>query len=267
VREGTKVVAYRTLDWLTPGAGIKRIINGDAIRFPARWSRYYPSNYERAKHRFLRRECHGGATVFDLGAHIGLYSVLMASRVGKTGRVFAFEPTPSTRQILEQTVALNGLQGVVEVHGNALARRSGHVVLYDTGVPASNANSLIKSERAQTEISVSAVSLDEFVADRVLSHIACLKIDIEGGELEMLEGASRTLREERPAVALEVHPDALRRSGRSPRDLWLLLAEHEFAAFSDDDMVDESWFSGHPGSFEVQLVPAERLAGHGRRSR
>src|SRR5438874_223792 len=82
--------------------------------------------------------CRPGQTVFDVGAHLGLFSVVMARLVGPTGRVVSFEPTPSIRRILERTVRLNDCGLVVEVRAEAVSEATGITEFHDTGEPGSN---------------------------------------------------------------------------------------------------------------------------------
>ena len=99
-----KRVAYAALDARHGFRGVPRMVNGEVIRFPARWSRYYPATYEPTKTAFLRERAAQGATVIDLGAHIGLFSVHLARSVGPSGRVVSCEPAPETAAVLRRTV-------------------------------------------------------------------------------------------------------------------------------------------------------------------
>src|SRR5437879_13846628 len=118
-----KEIAYVALDVCTAWRGVPRLVGGEWISFPARWCRYYAADYEPATFTFLRAHCLEGATVLDVGAHIGLFSVLMARLVGPSGRVISFEPTPLTRRVLDETVRLNGFGDVVEVRAEAVSAR------------------------------------------------------------------------------------------------------------------------------------------------
>ncbi|HEX3100785.1 MAG TPA: hypothetical protein VHQ01_03275, partial [Pyrinomonadaceae bacterium] len=100
-----KNIAYKTLDAVNLGAGVKRRINGDMIRFPARWSRYYEADYEPETFHLFHDHLKVGDTVLDIGGHIGLFAVVTAKLVGPTGKVFSFEPTPFTRGVLQEVVA------------------------------------------------------------------------------------------------------------------------------------------------------------------
>ena len=185
-----KSLAYGALDVCTLGRGVEREICGERVRFPARWHRHYAAVYEPRTFAFLRAKCKPGATVLDLGAHLGLFTVFMARLVGPNGHVFSFEPTPQTRSALQKTVRLNGCAAIVEVHGEAVAGATGTAVFYDTGDVASNANSLVHNARSRQGMEVPTICLDDFVAERRIS-VGCLKIDVEGAELELFAVPAR----------------------------------------------------------------------------
>jgi FkbM family methyltransferase len=189
----------------------------------------------------------------DIGAHMGLFSVVMARLVGPTGRVYSFEPTPLSRKVLERAVRINGCAGIVEVRPKAVAGATGKAVLYDTGPPASNANSLVRSVKSKSGITLEEMSLDDFVTSRQL-NVTCLKIDVEGAELELLRGARRTLLTCRPAMLLSIHPMAIHESGGSLTDIWQLLQDcgmsvrlpegvHE--ARPDAEAIGSGWLCEH----------------------
>jgi FkbM family methyltransferase len=250
-----KNVAYGALNLSTAGRGVRRTISGEEIRFPARWSRYYEQNYEPDTFSFLREHCHSGQTVFDVGAHIGLFSVVMAKLVGPTGQVYSFEPTPFTNSVLRETVRLNNVQSVVEVRAEAMSRTSGSATFYDTGDQGSNANSLVPSQRTQEGYSVPTVALDDFVGQRGL-RMNCLKIDVEGAELEVLLGGQKTIPAFRPPTSLGLHPPFL---GDSPSsvlmDIWKIVTEYGFTVCYHSKQVDVGWFCDQSILFDVHLLP------------
>ena len=249
-----KRVAYVGLDARHGFRGVPRVVNGETVRFPARWSRYYPSTYEPAKAAFLRAHATPGATALDLGAHIGLFSVLLARSVGPTGHVISFEPAPATAAVLRATVRCNHLGPVVSAREAALAGRRGEVELFETGDECSNASSVVRTDRTAASVRVAATTLDDLVADERLT-VAVVKMDIEGAELDVLEGASALLSEQRPALAIEVHPRELATSGRDPREVFDVLVAHGYALTEEGHPLDRASF-GRPGCFELQALPA-----------
>src|SRR3989442_7232326 len=111
-----------------------------------------------------------GMTVFDIGAHIGLFTLGAAKRVGRRGRVYAFEPSPETAEVLERHVRLNGWQNRVEVVRAVVSDVDGVVPFYAHGL--SMAASLgrenvevLNPEQPDTptlKIEITSVTLDQF---------------------------------------------------------------------------------------------------------
>lgn len=251
-----KATAYRALDVITRGRGIARVINGDVVRFPARWCRYYPAEYEIEKHRFLVRSCRPGSLALDLGAHLGLFTVTMARAVGSCGQVIAEEPTPSTRDALEQTIRLNSLGNVVDVRGDAVTDIAGATVrFFTTPDLVSNANSVVMTAGSSGSFDVPSTTIDEIV-DGLDRELSCVKLDIEGAELAALQGAEQATRRHRPALAIEVHPRQLLDGGWSTGDLWAWLADAGYDVSRNDTAVSEQWFTEQNDAFEVQAVAA-----------
>ncbi len=249
-----KSLAYGVLDAATVGRGVRRVIGGEAIRFPARWCRYYPSDYEPTTFDFLRKHCRPGDIVLDIGAHFGLFSVVMARRVAPTGRVFSFEPTALTRQVLTETVRLNGYSHIVQIRTEAVTHSTGTMTFYETGDIVSNANSLARTNRSQTTTTVPTVSIDNFVRANSIS-VRCMKIDVEGAELDALRGARQTLQLCRPAMHLSLHPNALQQTGGTLADIWAILENCRMAVVQKGETVDARWFCSQTNLFEVQLLP------------
>lgn len=250
-----KETAYRVLDTVTFGRGIARSIGGEYIKFPSRWSRYYEAEYEPETFRFFRENVRPGNTVLDIGGHIGLFAVVAARLAGKRGKVFSFEPTPFTRKVLQEVVDLNGCADVVEVRDEAIASCKGEITFFDTGEAISNANSLVRTERSRREIRVPTISVDEFAAERGL-QVDCLKIDVEGAELDLLRGARETFLTDRPVARLGLHPPFIVQHGQTLEEIWDLLAEYKLNVVFNGEHVTREWFVLQAELFDVDLLPA-----------
>lgn len=249
-----KDLAYKTLEAITLRRGITRHIGGQAIRFPARWSRYYEAEYEPETFRFFRDHLKPGNTVLDIGGHIGLFAVVTAHLVGAEGRVFTFEPTPFTRSVLTEVVELNGCSGIVEVRGEAVSARSGETVFFDTGETISNANSLVRTELSKTEIPIKLISVDDFVRERSIT-VDCIKIDVEGAELDVLRGANETFINQRPVARLGLHPSFIAQNGQSLDEIWEVLVGYDLTVVFEGNPVDRYWFCSQAELFDVDLIP------------
>lgn len=161
-------------------------------------------SYEPEQTRLFQRWVGPGATVLDVGAHVGYYTLVSSVLAGPGGRVVAFEPNPRNHDFLRRHVALNGCANV-EVEQAAVAAANG-TARFDFG-SGSGTGRLAEGGA----IEVRTVRLDDFCAERRL-HPAAVKIDVEGAELEVLRGGEETLRRCRPVIFLSTHgPDVHRR--------------------------------------------------------
>ena len=175
-----KKITYSFLRVLIFRKGKQVCINGQSLRFPIEYSRYYPEGYEIEKQKFIEANCQG--MTLDLGAHIGLYTVIM-SRLSKV--VIAVEPSPNTRKALMNTLLLNKSLNVAII-SNAISDTSGTSTIFMTNENVSNANSLFVAGKPHE---VNTVSIDSLGID-----FNFIKIDIEGAELLALRGANRVLK-------------------------------------------------------------------------
>lgn len=139
-------------------------------------------------------------TVIDIGANVGLYSCLAASR-GK--HVISFEPSPRNLKYLYRNLTDNGLCGV-EVFPLGLAKQPGLSRLYGFGGIASFVPGWAQADRRRFSI-VPVTTLDAMVADRFKGRRLLIKMDVEGFELDVLAGAERTLGlDPRPTWMVEI---------------------------------------------------------------
>ncbi|MGH9369575.1 MAG: FkbM family methyltransferase [Thermoanaerobaculia bacterium] len=140
-----------------------------------------------------------GDVLFDVGAYVGWYAVRAARAVGPSGRVVAVEPDPHNAAQLEKTLSLNHLDNVCVVR-NAAWSVTGPVGWHASHLPVWH-----RVEPVQGAATVEAITVDDLVAALHLSRVDWLKLDVEGGEVEVLRGAMRTLRDFRPVLFIEVH--------------------------------------------------------------
>src|SRR5712692_5589889 len=153
----------------------------------------------------LRGHVYNGATVVDIGANIGYYTVQAASLAGPQGRVLAFEPQPLVRGELIANLTLNRLSNVT-VLPYALSDRTETVRFCVPRPGTESMGSLRFNERFETdcEIEVDARCLDDVLEAANCKRIDFVKMDAEGAELPIVNGASRLFSSpERPCVVFE----------------------------------------------------------------
>jgi FkbM family methyltransferase len=159
------------------------------------------STYEPDTVSTLRSVLKPGMVVLDVGANIGHHTLVAAGLVGSTGAVHAFEPDPAVFNELMENVALNGYEQV-SCQNTPLSSDAGSATLYlgNSDVTNSLAPTMNHSDRTVT---VRTETLDNYVNRRGLSRVDVIKIDVEGAERLVLEGAATTLQRFRPILIVE----------------------------------------------------------------
>jgi FkbM family methyltransferase len=217
-----KELIYNLLDIASMGKGLKRTINGHTLRLPTRYIRYFPAAYESENFEFLAENCKAGSVIIDIGAHIGLFSVIASQVTGKTGKVYAFEPAPSTYGLLQKTLRINHNESVIETFQKAVGRGKGKITFFISDGAADNGNSLVnyKDDRPLHGIEVDVTSVDVFVKEKKLNRLDFIKIDVEGAEYDTLRGAAETLQSLRPVCIVAIHPEPIMAKGDRLEDIY-----------------------------------------------
>jgi FkbM family methyltransferase len=150
--------------------------------------------------------CRGKKCVLDVGAHIGLVALPMASIVAPQGRVICFEPAQANRNLLVEHAALNGFSNIEVVPALVGAESLAAVRFFEMDQPTGmNTIAAPKDPKNYHESHCRQISLDSFCAERGVAP-EVIKIDVEGAELGVLRGARDVLRRFQPAIFLSVHP-------------------------------------------------------------
>jgi len=169
----------------------------------------YVDLVERAKTRMLLEILKPGQVVFDIGANIGYYTLLAARKVGPSGRVVAFEPSARNISYLYRHLTLNSAENVTLVPMACSDRTTLSRFLPGTNCATGRLERGDRpSENGRFECAAT-VTVDEIVRELRLTPDV-LKVDVEGGEEQVLKGAAQTLATARPFVLLGVHSEALR---------------------------------------------------------
>lgn len=187
----------------------------------------YLLGYEPATTRLFRQLLAPGDIVIDVGAHVGYYTLLAARQVGPAGRVYAFECEPQNYELLVKNIELNSLGWVVPVQ-KAVSNRVGTGRL--TLDRQSGWHSLHLTPDSVGSLLVETTTLDEFLAQTADRHCALLKIDAQGAEAAVLEGAQNLLQENpRLRIILEWWPTGLQAAGVPPNDFFRELQARGFS--------------------------------------
>lgn len=181
-----------------PGRGMKINLHGSAVAFAT-------GTAERPLQQALVDVVEPGMTFFDIGANVGFVTILAARLVGPQGRVVAFEPVPYNVAAIEENLALNDIDWA-QVRETAVGRTAGTASFIVSDVSAFSRLASVNvptGAREQVEVGVSAI--DELLAAGELPVPDVVKIDVEGAELEAIEGMRELLRSHGPVLLCEVH--------------------------------------------------------------
>ena len=165
--------------------------------------------YEKHVTEAIRPYLQPGTVFIDVGANIGYYTLLAASRLGAQGKIFAFEPGAANCELLQKSVVHNGFS-IVQLFPNAVADSARTV-----GLTMDDSNGVINATAPSEGLElVTAVALDEALANQ--NRIDLIKMDIEGAEGLALRGATQLLQRHRPVLFTEFRPPAI--ANRSQMD-------------------------------------------------
>ena len=153
----------------------------------------------------LRRTLAGGATFYDVGANMGFMTLVGARLVGPAGVVVSIDPEPDNAAAIEANAALNGLATVTVIAAAAAAATGPVEVIGVRDMLWTRLAEVGEHPMERERLTVPGVSLDDLVYEQGIHPPDVVKIDVEGGELQVLAGMSRLLRERRPAIIAEMH--------------------------------------------------------------
>jgi FkbM family methyltransferase len=204
VRRELKRLYRLALGIRSRGRGLPRVLPGGEVIRVAPECDYLSWNPD--EYRAFREAVRPGMVALDIGANVGAYATLLGRWVGATGRVFAFEPAPQPFQGLVRHIQLNELSDIVVPIRAAVAGSAATAHLF-VGETVGESRFAVASDPVDRTLSVPVTTVDEFCArERVVPDF--IKIDVEGGELDVLRGARETIAASsgRLALFVEMHP-------------------------------------------------------------
>lgn len=170
--------------------------------------------YELAEVRCLQHVLLPGKNFIDCGANVGYFTILAAKLLGPTGRVEAFEPDPDNLEILRANVNNNQFTNVT-VHAAAAGLKNGQRFLYQSVGNAGDHRTWNDNKELRPTVAVQVEQLDSVLAD--LERIDVMKIDVQGDEMQVLQGAQQLInRSPGMVLSIEYWPYGLSTNGSSP---------------------------------------------------
>jgi len=247
IRKGKRFASMSARDkYLAIGLRVRRFFPGVPLPIPLPFGAWFLARndymggaemhggFEPTERAFVSRFLRAGMTVLDIGAHHGLYTLLASKRVGPSGRVFAFEPSPRERKALQWNVGLNRCKNVL-IEELALGKEEGEGRLYVVDGHETGCNSLRPpaSAGATSPVAVRVSSLDAWLRTHDVKTVDFIKLDVEGGELAVLQGARKILEvRPRPVILAEVQDIRTQPWGYRASDIIRYLSEMDYKWFS-----------------------------------
>jgi FkbM family methyltransferase len=180
-------------------------------------------HYELDEVRYMRSVLKAGDTTIDVGAHIGFFTMQMASIVGPEGRVYAFEPVDANADLLERSIHENQFADRIVFRRAAVGAATGTATLTFPVETLNTGGAYLLREgtpalAGNQKKDVPIVALDDVPIRRPVRFI---KMDVEGAEPLVMTGAAALLRTDRPVVLSELHPTQLERASGASADAFL----------------------------------------------
>ena len=180
--------------------------------------------------QIVKNEIRPGDVVIDVGANIGYYTLIFAKLVGNMGKVIAFEPEPKNFEILKKNISINKLTNVIlEQKIVSNTNKKTKLFLANSGIVGHHTN---PTKNSTNFIEVDSITLDDYLVKNNMSKkINFLKIDVEGAEIKVLEGAKTILRNDKIKIFTEFNRLAIEKLGMKPKTFLSLLTENNFKFF------------------------------------
>src|SRR5262249_41269633 len=173
----------------------------------------YLAQYERDVVRVIESVCRPGWHVFDIGANIGAHTLRFCKIVGASGRVYAFEPIDYAYRKLLRNISLNSFSNVIAAQ---IALSDQNLLQQLVGFRASW---LTDGGRVETANRADCRRLDDWCAEHDVNAAELIKLDVDGGETGVLNGARRLLERCRPVIIMESTRDHFKTIETNPLTL------------------------------------------------
>jgi FkbM family methyltransferase len=194
--------------------------------------------FERSTKKALRNLVAEAFVVLDIGANIGAHTLHLAKLVGPSGRVMAFEPTDFAFRKLQRNVELNpSLAGRISAYNCFLAASDGVAApdkIYSSWplIPEGELHAKHLG-RAMSTDKASTRSIDSILAEVGNPTVQLVKMDVDGFECEILRGATKLLRDQKPIFVMELAPYVLTERGTSLSELTSFLTSNDYRLYDE----------------------------------
>lgn len=231
----------RTVSWflhcLIKKPGIAKLKPWNvSLYLPAKFRRvgstmiYIAREYYEPELLILNKLLSPGDVFIDGGANLGVFTAVASSIVGESGRVLAFEPAEESYSLLEKNAALNK-QNNVSLYPIALSNLIGETKLHHIDNAPTSYSLGGDPEAADEFETIKTTTLDKVVEDNHIHKIDVLKLDVEGAEELVLEGARASLEKFMPIVIFEIRKLATDRMDLDRYGAWNILEDMDYELY------------------------------------
>ncbi len=137
--------------------------------------------------------------VIDAGANEGALSVVYSQKIGNRGKVFAFEPDSINVEMLKSNLSLNKKYSNIDLVEMGLWNKKDIIDFFEAG---SVGSSVFYEDKKSKKVAIQTISIDNFMSLQKINHLNFVKMDIEGAEIEALEGAIKSIDKYKPDFAI-----------------------------------------------------------------
>lgn len=177
-----------------------------------------------------------GNNFIDIGANLGYMSINASKIVGPKGKIISFEPDNTIYNLFENNIFLNNVENI-KLNKIGLSNYNGEAsfnIATESGLSRlENKNNNLEGLILQTKTTIKVNTLDSYLLDNDLTNlkIHMIKIDVEGHELNILQGAVNLLNDSKPIIILEINPGALIQNDLSLTNIFEFLDSLEYDSF------------------------------------
>ncbi len=225
--------------------GMKMYLN------PSKERGYFFGTYEEEVQSILSRHVKSGMTAFNIGAHIGFFTLAISRLVGHDGKVVAFEPNPSVRKRLKENLKINGIENTVKVEEYAANDVDGSAKFSLALSGSQGRFSDLPYVKPGNVIEVPCISIDTYVTKSgVIPDF--IFIDVEHAEGRVLKGMSHVMEKYRPLMIIEMHgKDSIKNAFDELRKHDYLISDcHGEIISSVNRVIYGNYFAAHVSYFK-----------------
>ena len=197
--------------------------------------------YEPLETKILKYFAANGGLVVDIGANVGYYAVELGKILGEKGRLIALEPIPESFEQLEVNVQLNSIQDKVSCYQIAISNLHGSLTLYKPEISGSSACSArnLHPTESSSKLEVPVTTLDTLLKSLNIQNCELIKVDVEGAELMVIQGALDSVKRFKPVIFAELLRKWSAQFNYTPNELLEILLPLGYKCFAVSEQLPE----------------------------